>query len=69
MRYDIYIYMSLGFKMLKQSSGTDRFRQVCKFQCSYVETDKPVSGPASGLASSSRHANLPDRQFGPTGCV
>ena len=52
---------------LKQSSGTDRFRHVCKFQCSYVETDKSARRPACRVQV--RHANLPDRQFGLTGCV
>ena len=45
------VYFS--YRYLKQSSGTDRFRHVCKFQCSYIETDKPAAGPARGLASSS----------------
>ena len=57
------IYASLGFKGIKQSSGTDRFRYVCKFQCSY-KTDKPVAGPAPGLSSSS----LACKFAGPAAC-
>ena len=51
-------------RYLKQSSGTDRFRHVCKF---HIETDKLAAGPACQVQV--RHANLPDRQFGRTGCV
>ena len=47
------VYVSYRLRYLKQSSGTDRFRHVCTFQCSYIETDKPAVGPARGLASSS----------------
>ena len=40
-------------EVFKQSSGIDRFRHVCKFQCSYTETDKPAADPAPGLSNSS----------------
>jgi hypothetical protein len=45
--------ISYRLRYLKQSSGTERFRHVCKFQCSYIETDKPTAGPAPGLSRSS----------------
>ena len=44
--------VSYRLRCLKQSSGNDRFRHVCKVQCSYLETDKLVTGPAPGLSSS-----------------
>jgi rubrerythrin len=46
---------------LKQSSGTDRCRHVCKFQCIYIETDKPAAGPCPSCRVQVPHANLPDR--------
>jgi hypothetical protein len=47
----MFVSYRLGY--LKQSSGTDRFRHVFKFQCGYIETDKPAAGSAPGLSSSS----------------
>jgi len=49
----VLLYLSYRLGYLKQSSGTDRFRHVCKFQCSYIETDKPTAGLAPGLSRSS----------------
>jgi len=43
------LLVSYRLRYLKESSGTDRFRHVCKFQCSNIETDKPVAGRAPGL--------------------
>jgi hypothetical protein len=49
----------VGFRLtyLKQSSSTDRCRHVCKFQCSYIDTDKPAAGhrpPAAGRRPGAR---------------
>jgi len=49
----VLLYLSYRLRYLKQSSGTDRLRHMCKYQCSYIETDKPAAGPAPGLSRSS----------------
>jgi len=51
--------VSYRFRYLKQLSGTDRLRQVCKFQCSYTETDKPATARHPACQVQVRHANLP----------
>jgi hypothetical protein len=46
------LLVAYRLRYLKQSFDTDRFRHVCKFQCSYIKTDKPATGPAPSLLSS-----------------
>ena len=64
-------WVSYRLRYLKQSSGTDRFRYVCKLQRSTLKlisrTKMFVRRPACRVPV--RHANLPGRQLGRTGCV
>ena len=63
-----YIY-SNRLRYIKQSSSTNRFRHMCKFQCSYIETDKPAAGPAPGLSSSSPAHEFARPAIRPDGCM
>jgi len=51
----VLLCLSYRLKYLKQSSGTDRFKHVFKFQCSYIETDKMAAGPAGPAACENTH--------------